>query len=499
MIEVLPISNLTEEDSLIFGSLNVKLAKLSQAGFPVGKGIVITPPEFKLKTILEHFDFGSREVFEQSLNLVKKEIYSLKIPEILRREIGSNSKFYLAGQVIKSQKDLWRQLLEIWLTEVKDRLWKNGFYPGVTQNLYPEIVIFIKKLEASGLIYFDTLQDDSVITGKKGQLHPNDLKRLDEIVREANKKLFIPHQYEWIYDRGVKLVGLKPYTPSSHLTKVKDGFAQQTRPQSEKQKSAVKIFLDLSSGLVIERELDGVFLASEKIFDLNKPRDSFENLVLKLVECSTTYHTSPILFKLADKSEGMGKVRGALRLLHQKSLFDPLIEALDFARHKRNLTNIHIVIPFTRSVSELMQIKRELAVKKLMRKNSLKQWLEIAAPENIVNLEHYLATGLDGIVLNLDELIAYLNGFDHLEQELFFYKNEVDGLLKFLEDGCKLLHKSKIPFIAVGSLTLNSKVLEFLVEKGVYGVVVERYEAHSAYELLHQVERRLVLRRDVNQ
>ena len=107
----------------------------------------------------------------------------------------------------------------------------------------------------------------------------------------------------------------------------------------------------------------------------------------------------------------------------------------------------------------------------------------------------YKRQGLDGVVLNLDELIAYLNGFDHTQEDLLFYKNEVGGLLKFLEDGLKLLHKSKVPFIAHGSLSLYPQVLEFLVEKGVYGLVIERYEAHSAHELLHQAERRVILRR----
>ena len=122
-------------------------------------------------------------------------------------------------------------------------------------------------------------------------------------------------------------------------------------------------------------------------------------------------------------------------------------------------------------------------------------WLEVAVPENIINLENYLESGLDGVVLNMDELIAYLNGFDHQDAELAFYKNEAVGLLKFLEDSLKILHQSRTPFIAQGSLNLNQQVLEFLVEKGVHGIVAERYEAHSAHDILHQVEKRIILRK----
>ena len=245
----------------------------------------------------------------------------------------------------------------------------------------------------------------------------------------------------------------------------------------------------------MEENIEGVFISSEKIFDLNKPQTSFEELIFKIVEAGTTFSGSPILVKLADMNEGMGKVRGTLRLLHQKSLFDPLCEALLFARNKKDLINIHVVIPFVRGVNELQQIKRELAAKKLIRKNSFAQWLEIAVPENIINLEEYLITGVDGVILNLDELSAHFNGYDHNAPDVSFYKHEVRGLLKFLEDGAKLMHKSKIPFIAQGSLSLNPTVLEFLVEKGVYGIVAERYEAPAAHDLLHQAEKRMILGR----
>ncbi len=507
MIEILPIQSLTNEDYPIFGSLSVALGKLARASLPVAKGIVITPPNLKLKTTMEHFDFKSKEVFEQSLTLVKKEIFTVPVPEILLTETNKQKHFFLGGTIVKSQKELWRQLLNIWINTIKKRLWKEGFYKGITEGLDPQIVIFIKKVESFGTAFFDNLQDDSVINVRFGKTHPSDLKKIDEMVKEANKKLFIPHEYEWIVDRGVKLTGIKPYTPnfviaseakqSGNMEKIASPHSSSVGPLSSPRNdrgSAVKVFLDLSSGLVIEKEVEGIYIAAEKIFDLNKPRESFENMVFKLVESAATFSVSPVLFKLADKSEGMGKVRGALRLLHQQSLLDPMVEALDFVRHKKGLNNIHPVIPFVRGVSEFLQIKRELAIKKLMRKQSLQLWLEAAVPENIVNLEDYLIAGLDGVVLNLDELISHLNGFDSTVGEVGFYKNEAKGLLNFLEDGLKLLHKGKIPFLAYGSLSLYPAVLEFLVEKGVLGIVVERYEASSAHDLLHQVERRMILR-----
>ena len=193
------------------------------------------------------------------------------------------------------------------------------------------------------MVYFDPLSDDSIINVGLGKPHANDLRKIHDLVLEANKKLFIPHEYDWIVDRGVKLTGIKPYTlpvipANAGIYTNKQSFStnkwipfRRTSDQvrDDIKKSTVKIFLDLSNGLVVDKEADGVFIASEKIFDLNKSRDSFENLVFKLVESSLSFPHSPILLKLADISEGMGKVRGSLRLLHQKSLFDPMIQALE--------------------------------------------------------------------------------------------------------------------------------------------------------------------------
>lgn len=497
MIEILPIKLLRDEDTLIFGSLNVSLAKLERDGLSVASGVVVTPPNLHLKTVLEHFDFGSKEIFQQSLTLVKKELASTPIPQKLQEELKSHKEYFLNGKSQTDIKGVWMMLLEIWVEEIKHRLWKDGINHGITENLEPQVIVFPKKVKAFGLIFGEG--EEITIEVKKGDLEPKDRKKLGEIAKAANKKLFIPHSYEWILDGDIKLTKVLQYVPGDPVEgakRLRESTDVTTPLQHDSRlRTTVKVFFDLSTGFVVEPNADGIYIASEKIFDLNVPRDSFEELVFKIVEAATTFPQSPILVKLADMSEGMGSVRGTLRLIHQQSLLNPLIEALDFVRHKKMLTNVHIVIPFVRSPKELAQIKRDLSIKKLMRKSSLQQWIEIAVPENVINLEEYLINGVDGVVLNLDELIAHLNGFDHTQEELLFYKNEVNGLIKFLEDGLKLLHKSKVKFIATGSLSLYPQVLDFLVEKGVYGIVVEKYEAHSAHDLLHQSEKRLIRRR----
>ena len=138
-MEILPIKHLVDTDAPIFGALNIALGKLQRLGFPVANGIVVTAPDLHLKTALEHFDFGHKEIFEQSLTLVKKELEKTPIPENLKHEVKNHKKFLCNNQVVNSVSKLWQTLLFAWLDQIKQRLWKDGFYPGITEGLNPQI------------------------------------------------------------------------------------------------------------------------------------------------------------------------------------------------------------------------------------------------------------------------------------------------------------------------------------------------------------------------
>jgi hypothetical protein len=494
MIEILPLKSLRDEDTPIFGKLNILLSKLAVQNLEVAPGIVITPPNLRLKTTLEQYNFESYEVIEQSLTLVKKDLEKIPLPDNLKISLHKHDKFLVDNQVIKGAEKLWLLLLNNWLKDLKQMIWREGFSVGLAEALEAKTVIFTGDLKAFGTTDLDEENSEVIIKILNGTLLPIRLKELDEIVIKANKKLIIPYNFNWILDHGIKLTGVSPYTPSNVvknsiiINEVENIHSELT---NQEVKSAVKILLDLTTGQIPETEFEGSYITGEKIYDLNKPQDSSDRLIIKMLECANT--GLPVLLKLADKSEGMGKVRGALRLIHQKTLLDSFTSAIQFCLDQKAARNIQLVIPFIRSVSELAEVKKLLSMRKLGRAN-IPVWMEVAVPENIINLEEYITNGLDGIVINLDELMSHLSGFDINEQELLFYKKDIKALLNFLE-GLKTAQKLKIPILATGSIILYPEVLEYLVEKGIYGVVVERYEAEAGRELLLKMEKKLVISR----
>lgn len=507
-MEVLPIKSIRDEDVPLTGGNLLSLAKLYQAEIGSCEGIIVFPPHFKLKTVLEHFQYEHKEVFEQSLHIIKSEIKKIAIPWELEKA--------LVIKKIDANK-LWTNLLDGWVEEIRARIWREGFYQGLTENLTTQPIFFTKKILVSGEAYFDFALKHSAIKLTQGSLTPEQIFMLDEIVKKANKKLFLPHTYHFIYDGKIRIVKVAPFT---QYPKKEDDLIFSKRlgqPLLEDiKKTSIKVFIDLSEnyeqvlslgnegnllslrneqvlslGNKIMKFVDGVIIHAEKILD-------HEMKLAKFAEIASEYAPNPVIYKLADIKQNDGDVRGALRLTHQETLLKKEVEAFLFAKNKKQLINAQIAIPYIRNVNEFLQLKRDLASLGISRKGNLKMWLEFAVPENIINLEQYLVAGFDGAIINLDELSSLLGGFDPKKPEGVYYAKQVNPLLKFLEDGLKLLHKSNIPVIFLGSLSLHDEVLKFLVAKGVWGVVVDLINVSHIHDQLHFFEAHHIKQRQVN-
>ncbi|MBI2595631.1 hypothetical protein HYW46_02755 [Candidatus Daviesbacteria bacterium] len=483
-MEVLPLKAIREEDGPIIGNNLLNLAKLAQAGLPVADGIVVTPPNLKFKTILEHFQFKDREVFEQSLHLVKRKIAEIPVP----LQLGS----VLFKKEINPKK-LWVNLMDGWFEQIRSKIWREGFSPKFTTVLTAEPVFFTNRVTASGEVYFNYGQHLAVVKTYSGRLIPEQVLELEALIEKANKKLLLPQIYQWIVNADAKnngkllIVKLSPFTgnPFQEGQDLYYRDINKNKPEDpvSTEKSSVKVFLEMGDDYKIARGIDGVFIKGEKVTD-------YDTKILQLVEAGITFPAAPIIFRLPDIKEGFGGVRGTLKLIHSDTILKKEAEIYLFCRHKKGLLNAAIGIPFTRSVQEFLQIKRDLAVLGISRKGSLKLWFEMAAPENILNLEDYLMAGFDGAIINLDELAAWLGGFNPEEPESIFYKKQVGAMVKFLEDGLKVLHKAGIPMLASGKLALHDDVLAFLINKGVWGINVDFSNIFGIHDHLRFVEKR---------
>ncbi|MFH0936835.1 MAG: hypothetical protein V1808_00905 [Candidatus Daviesbacteria bacterium] len=481
---ILPIKLITETDQSIFGANIYHLARLAQDDFPVPSGLAISPPEIILATVLKHFETLNKEVFEQSLEVVKKDILKIPLPEELEKELAKKKEFLLNEEILKKKEQLWLKLLEIWLEEIRSRIWREGFAPKLSSDLQSQTVFFIKDKFISVSAYFDPNLDEVMIQSQE-KLYPQILQKIDQLVLSGNKRLILPQIYHFaVIKNQVYLIKLMPFTQTLPVSDTPNVLMPKTE-QKKIIRCAVKVFLNLSSGFATSEGIDGVLIEGEKL-------EGFDESVFKLSEAALSFPQSPVIFKLPDiKDEDIG---GSLRLLNHQSLLKNAVDVFLFVRNKKNLFNLEIAVPKVRSLDELLQIKKELGSLGINRRGALKLWLEVCIPENIINLEQYLESGLDGIILDLDEMQQALGGYENKEGE--YYKKQVQTLIQFLCPAFKILHKNKILILAKGELANYPEVLDFLVEGGVWGIVVNTpMEAESMPENLHLVESRMLLRR----
>jgi hypothetical protein len=478
-MNILPLKSVREEDGQLVGKNLLNLAKLAQAGFPVPEGYVVIPPAFRIKTILEHYDLKDREIFEQKLTILKKDIALIPVPEELK-ELLLKTKI--------DARDLWLGFLEEWIQEIRSIIWREGFTQGISSQLLAKLLLFTPKHQGAITAHLDPSSKKLILQKTDTPVSAALQAQLSELISRADKRLFLPQVYSFIIVTKGKSV--EPFivklAPVTQVVEEKDPksvveFAT-TAPRIG---SAVKVLLNPQDRLVVEKSADGVVIDAQETED-------FDRLVFQLTESALLFPGETVVFKLSDKPESFGGLRGALRLTNQRSLLKKEVEAYLFVRNKRQLLNVQIAVPFVRGVEEFKALKRDLASLGVARKGTLKMWLEVCTPENIVNLFDYIEVGFDGAIFNIDELAAWFGGFDHTTEESVYYKKELSGLLTFITPAMKKLHQLRKPILVSGATALSGDMLPKLLELGIWGVVAGNESASFLKEEIGFLEKKIV-------
>ncbi len=121
-MEILPVESLSVTDKAVFGTNLYNLSLLKRLDYPVLPGIVISPPEIILQTVLKHIQGVDREVFEQKLTIIKNEIAKISLPQELKSKLPSSQSYYLNGEIYRSREKLWISLLGLWLDEIRGKI-----------------------------------------------------------------------------------------------------------------------------------------------------------------------------------------------------------------------------------------------------------------------------------------------------------------------------------------------------------------------------------------
>lgn len=293
-------------------------------------------------------------------------------------------------------------------------------------------------------------------------------------------------------------------------------------------KTATKIYLHLSDLVQIEQRAneptDGVgLLEAECIIKelgihprkLLKEGDKhkFTDLLTKQIELAGRhFQTRPVIYRASDiyandyyalsggndfeekEDNPILGVRGVFRLIHDADLFHLELAAIKKAREKKGLTNVWLTIPFVRTVKELTEIKRIITAAGLHRSPTFKLWMTVETPANVILLDKFIETGIDGVLIGADMLTTLTLGVDKNNSHVAKEFDEMNpAILWALEQTIKTTHKHKISSSFFGNaLTLHPSLLEKLIAWGITSVTIYPNEADTLRKQIHEAERKLI-------
>jgi pyruvate,water dikinase len=131
------------------------------------------------------------------------------------------------------------------------------------------------------------------------------------------------------------------------------------------------------------------------------------------------------------------------------------------------------------------------------RSSTFKIFMVAEVPSAVVRIERLLDVGIDGVIVDIDDLAQLMLGVDRANPRLGEYNySSHPALLWSLERVIKACNKYKVHSLVSGkSITSLTKVIEKLVKWGVTSISVESEEVSLVRRIIHDVEKKTLVRR----
>lgn len=311
----------------------------------------------------------------------------------------------------------------------------------------------------------------------------------------------------------------------------KGGFSvtKQNRTQSYKKiETATKLYVNLAepelAAKISQSDADGVGLLRaefmmaaigthpKKLIKEGKQKIFIEKLANDLELFCKAFDPRPVVYRASDfktneyrnlvggkdyepdEPNPMLGYRGAFRYIHDPEVFNLELEALKIVRNKKGYKNLWMMIPFVRTVDELVKVKKIINKAGLERSSTFKLWMMAEIPSNVILLEKFIEVGIDGISIGSNDLTMLIMGTDRDNSEVASEFNEMDqSTLWAFEHIIKTAVKHGITVSMCGqAVSTYPELVRKLVEWGVTSVSVSPDAIESTRKLISQTEKEIL-------
>lgn len=197
----------------------------------------------------------------------------------------------------------------------------------------------------------------------------------------------------------------------------------------------------------------------------------------------------------AEEENPMIGYRGCFRYIKDPEEFSLEIEALKKVREQYD--NLHLMIPFVRTVDEFRAVKKILAEKGLSKDTdkAFKLWIMVEVPSAVILIDQFAKEGIDGVSIGSNDLTQLVLGLDRdssVVAEEFDERNP--AVLWMLEKTVKACRAAGITSSICGQApSVYPEITQKLVEWGVTSISVMPDMLTETRKLIAEVEERLII------
>lgn len=193
-----------------------------------------------------------------------------------------------------------------------------------------------------------------------------------------------------------------------------------------------------------------------------------------------------------DEFNPMIGFRGTGRYLADDEVFKLEIDAMLHVRNKLGYKNLHLMLPFVRTISQLREAKKLLSSYGLRRSGNFKLWMMAEIPSNVILIQDFIDEGIDGISIGTNDLTMLTLGVDRDNEKVAEIYSEMDpAVLKSLEILITTCKKRGITCSICGQApSVYPELVKMLVEWGITSVSVSPDVLEKTRRIVYEQEQK---------
>jgi len=202
----------------------------------------------------------------------------------------------------------------------------------------------------------------------------------------------------------------------------------------ERVKEASELNVEGLGLLRAEFMIANINMHPKEAIKLKKQEKFISKLTADLMTFCKSFYPRPVVYRATDfksneykslpggdkyepnEANPMLGYRGAFRYIKDPEVFSLELNAIKRVREKYN--NLRLMIPFVRSVDELIRVRRLVASEGLFEDATFKFWMMVEIPINVILIEKFLDVGIDGVSIGSNDLTMLVTGTDRDNAEV---------------------------------------------------------------------------------